>query len=160
MEIIGGLDVGLRDPTAFCVLGYDWDQEKFFLLDEYMDNEKTTDKHAEEIRKMIDKWDIDMIFIDSAAQQTRFDFAQNYDISTINAKKSVNDGIGHVAAVIDNDNLIVDMKCMHSLYMLDSYQWDPNPNLIKEKPKHNDACHMGDAVRYAIYSFRNSQIGF
>ena len=30
----------------------------------------------------------DYIYIDSAAQQTRFDFAQNYDISTINAKKS------------------------------------------------------------------------
>ena len=33
--------------------------------------------------------------IDSAAQQTRFDFAQNYDITTVNAKKSVLDGIIH-----------------------------------------------------------------
>ena len=54
---------------------------------------------------MIDKWDIDYIYIDSAAQQTRFDFAQNYDISTINAKKSVLDGIGHVAGIVDNDDL-------------------------------------------------------
>ena len=27
MDIFAGLDVGYRDPTAFCVLAYDWDQE-------------------------------------------------------------------------------------------------------------------------------------
>ena len=59
---------------------------KYYLLDEYLDSERTTEQHAVEIRKLIDKWDIDYIYIDSAAQQTRFDFAQNYDITTINAK--------------------------------------------------------------------------
>ena len=58
-----------------------------------IDAEKTTEQHAEEISRLIHKWDIDYIYIDSAAQQTRFDFAQNYDISTINAKKSLLDGI-------------------------------------------------------------------
>ena len=28
MDVFAGLDVGYRDPTAFCVLGYDWDEEK------------------------------------------------------------------------------------------------------------------------------------
>ena len=95
-------------------IGYDWDSEKFYLLDEYLDSERTTEQHAIEIRKMIDKWDIDYIYIDSAAQQTRFDFAQNYDITTINAKKSVLDGIGYVAGVVDNDNLIVHQSCTES----------------------------------------------
>lgn len=160
MDIFAGLDVGFRDFTAMCVIAYDWDSEKFYLLDEYMANEKTTDKHAEAIRELVDKWGIDYIYIDSAAQQTRFDFAQNYDISTINAKKSKNDGIGHVAAIVDNDRLLVDFNCKESLITLDSYQWDPNPNLIKEKPKHNRACHMGDAIRYALYSFSTSMTGF
>ena len=65
-----------------------------------MDAERTTEQHAAEIRRLIDKHSIDYIYIDSAAQQTRFDFAQNYDISTINAKKSVLDGIGHAAGII------------------------------------------------------------
>ena len=160
MDIFAGLDVGYRDPTAFCVLAYDWDEEKYYLLDEYLDAEKTTEQHATEIRRLVDKWDIDFIFIDSAAQQTRFDFAQNYDISTTNAKKSVLDGIANVAAVVDNDNLIVDQRCSHSLSCLDQYQWDPNPNLAREKPKHNMASHMADALRYAIYSFETSSSGF
>jgi len=109
---------------------------------------------------LIKKWDIDYIYIDSAAQQTRYDFAQNYDISTLNAKKSVLDGIGQVAGVVDNDQLIVDQKCMETLMALDQYQWDPNPNLLKEKPKHDMASHMADAIRYALYSFETSMTSF
>ena len=160
MDVFAGLDVGYRDPTAFCVVAYDWDEEKYYILDEYLDAEKTTEQHAEAIQRMITKWDIDYIYIDSAAQQTRFDFAQNYDISTINAKKSILDGIGHVAGVVDNDKLLVDQRCSEVLSCLDQYQWDPNPNLAKEKPKHNRASHMADALRYGLYSFETTNSGF
>lgn len=160
MDVFAGLDVGYRDPTAFCVIGYDWDEDKYYVLDEYFDAERTTEQHAREIQLMIDKWDIDYIYIDAAAQQTRFDFAQQYDISTINAKKSVLDGISHVAGIVDNDKLLVDQKALETLAALDQYQWDPNPNLAKEKPKHNRASHMADALRYALYSFETSTGGF
>lgn len=159
-DVFAGLDVGYRDPTAFCVIAYDWDEQKYYVLDEYLDAEKTTEQHAVEIRRLVDKWDIDYIYIDSAAQQTRFDFAQNYDISTINAKKSLLDGISHVAAITDNNNLLVDQRCAETLACLDQYQWDPNPNLAREKPKHNRASHMADALRYALYSFETSNSGF
>ena len=159
-DVFAGLDVGYRDPTAFCVIAYSWEEEKFFVLDEYFDSERTTEQHVAEIRRMIDRWDLDYIYIDSAAQQTRFDFAQNYDISTVNAKKSILDGIGHVAGVVDNNRLMVDQKCQEVLLSLDQYQWDPNPNLMKEKPKHNRASHMADAIRYALYSFETAMTGF
>ena len=154
MDLFAGLDVGYKDPTAFCVIGYNWDKEKFYLVDEYLEAERTTEYHAIKIRKLMDKWDVDWIYIDSAAQQTRFDFAQNFDISTINAKKSVLDGIAHVAAIVDNDTLVVDQTCHHSLQALDQYQWDANPNLLREKPKHNQYSHMADALRYALYTFQ------
>ena len=160
MDVFAGLDVGYRDPTAFCVIGYDWDEEQYYVLDEYLDAEKTTEQHAGEIQTLMQKWDIDFIYIDSAAQQTRYDFALQYDISTSNAKKSVLDGIAHVAAIVDNDKLFVDQRCAETLSCLDQYQWDPNPNLAKEKPKHNRASHMADALRYALYSFETSQSGF
>ena len=106
MDVFAGLDVGFKDPTAMCVIAYDWDEDKYYLVDEYFNAERTTEQHAAEIQKLIERWDIDFIYIDSAAQQTRFDFAQNYDISTINAKKSVLDGISHVAGIADNDKLL------------------------------------------------------
>ena len=160
MDVFAGLDVGYKDPTAMCVIAYDWDTEQYYLVDEYFDAERTTEQHAAEIQKLIDRWDIDYIYIDSAAQQTRYDFAQNYDISTINAKKSVLDGIGHVSSIIDNNYLFVDQQATQSLSCLDAYQWDPNPNLMKEKPKHNMASHMADALRYALYSFQTSNVSF
>jgi len=160
MDVFAGLDVGYKDPTAMCVIAYDWDSEQYYLVDEYFDAERTTEQHAAEIQKLIDRWDIDYIYIDSAAQQTRFDFAQNYDISTINAKKSVLDGIGHVSGIIENDILFVDQEANQSLACLDAYQWDPNPNLMKEKPKHNMASHMADALRYGLYSFQISNVSF
>lgn len=160
MDVFAGLDVGYRDPTAFCVIAYDWDEEKFYLVDEYMNAERTTEQHALEIQKLIDKWDIDYIYIDSAAQQTRFDLAQNYGISTINAKKSLLDGIGHVAGIVDNNKLFIEQKCIESQYSIESYQWDPNPNLIREKPKHDRSSHMADAMRYALYSFITANTSF
>ena len=160
MDVFAGLDVGYRDPTAFCVIGYDWDEQKYYLLDEYLDAEQTTEKHAQEIQVLIKKWDIDYIYIDSAAQQTRFDFAQNYDISTINAKKSVLDGIAQVAGIVDNNTLFVEQACKETLSALDQYQWDANPNLAREKPKHNYASHMADALRYSLYSFQTSATSF
>ena len=160
MDVFAGLDVGFKDPTAMCVIAYDWDENKYYLVDEYFNSERTTEQHAEEIQKLIQRWDIDYIYIDSAAQQTRFDFAQNFDISTINAKKSVLDGISHVAGIADNNLLYVDQECKESLKCLDSYQWDPNPNLIREKPKHNMASHMADGLRYALYSFQTAQVSF
>jgi len=160
MDVFAGLDVGYKDPTAFCVIAYDWDQEKFYLIDEYLNAERTTEQHAKEINALVEKYLIDYIYIDSAAQQTRFDFAQNYDISTINAKKSILDGISHAASIIDNDNLIVDQKCKHVLEAVDQYQWDQNPNLLKERPKHNKASHMSDALRYGLYTFQTSASTF
>ena len=160
MDVFAGLDVGYKDPTAFCVIAFDWDEKKYYVVDEYLDSEKTTEQHAMQIRKMIEKWNIDWIYIDSAAQQTRFDFAQNYDITTINAKKSVLDGIGHVASIVDNDDIIVHQSCREALMSLDQYQWDPNPNLMKERPKHDGASHMADALRYALYTFETSATSF
>ena len=160
MDVFAGLDVGYKDPTALCVIAYDWDEQKYYVVDEDLNAERTTEQHAAEIRKRIDKYDIDWIFIDSAAQQTRYDFAQNYDISTINAKKSVLDGISHAAGIVDNDILIVDQKCKEVLSCVDQYQWDNNPNLMKERPKHNMASHMADALRYALYTFETSATTF
>ena len=160
MDVFAGLDVGYKDPTAMCVIAYDWDEDKYYLLDEYFNAERTTEQHATEIQKLITRWDIDFIYIDSAAQQTRFDFAQNYDITTINAKKSVLDGIGHVSSLVDNDKLYVDQQAKETLICLEAYQWDPNPNLMKERPKHDRASHMADALRYALYSFETASISF
>ena len=68
-------------------------------------------------------------------------------------------GVGEIG-IVDNDKLIVHQSCNESISSLDQYQWDPNPNLMKEKPKHNYASHMADAIRYALYSFETNATTF
>ena len=55
---------------------------------------------------------------------------------------------------------MVDQKCEHVLSCVDQYQWDQNPNLLKERPKHNNASHMSDALRYGLYTFQTSASTF
>ena len=159
-DIFAGIDVGFRDPTAFVVCAYSPKTDTYYIIDEYMNTAQSTETHAKEIQLLIDKWDIDHIFIDAAAAQTRFDLAQQFDIGTTNAKKSVKDGVAQVSSLLENDRLYVLDTLREVHYAFDQYQWDPNPNLINEKPLHNRACHMADALRYALYSFtENAGVG-
>jgi phage terminase large subunit len=149
--VLCGVDPGFKDPTAIVVVG-----EKngtYYVLDEYLDNGRSTAEHAAALQGLIDKWGIEMIFIDSAAAQTSYDLAYLYDIPTIKAKKSVLDGISFTSAIVEQDKLIVHHECKEVLGMLDQYQWDPREGLIVEKPKHDRYSHMADALRYALYTY-------
>lgn len=160
MEMLMGIDVGARDPTAVVVVAYDWDEDIYYVLKDYLDSDATTSQHAAYVKSIEDQYGIDNIFIDSANQQTRIDFALDYDINCANAKKSVLDGIRHVEGLIEHNKLIVDTNCKYVLETMDQYQWDSNPNLLKERPMHNNYCHIADALRYVLYSFQVATITF
>lgn len=155
-EVIMGLDVGYKDATAGVIIAYDHIGDKYYVLDEYYCSEKTTQQHAEAIKELENKYNIQFIFIDAAAQQMRWDFAQNYDLTTTNANKSVLDGIAHVQAIIEQNRLIVHEECKHVLACLDQYRWDPNESLTRERPVHDEYSHMADAIRYALYTYQTS----
>lgn len=149
-DVIAGLDIGFRDATAFIVIVTDG--RDFYIIDEYIETTSTTSDHARKIQAMIDKHNIDFIYIDSAAQQTKFDLAMNYDISCINAKKSIKDGIGYVASIVDNGRLFVDRSCKRTIAAFENYKWDDREGLLNERPKHDEHSHPADALRYAMYT--------
>ena len=151
MDTIAGIDIGYKDPTAFVVIKYDHEADLYYIIDEFQDNKLTTAEQAAEVNRLDDKYTIDQIFIDSAAAQTRFDWASEYDISTSKAKKSKLDGIAAVAAIVDNNKLIVDVNCTETLKTFDQYQW--NERTTKETPLHNGVQHLSDAIRYALYTY-------
>lgn len=158
-DVIGGLDLGFRDPTAFCTVLFDFKTEIFYIVDEYLDSEAATSTQAEEIQRLMNSWDIEVIYIDSANQQQRYDFAYTYGIPTDNANKNMLDGIGYIGSLIKQGKLKVLKSCTNVLFTFDQYRWDPNPNLVKEKPIHDKACHMADAIRYAIFTYMGATLG-
>lgn len=149
IEVIAGLDVGYRDENVFVVIGYDGD--KYYVLDEYISKESTTSALAEVIQEKIAEWRIDSIYIDSAAQQVKADFAFDYDIYCENAIKSVNDGINFVQTLIEHDRLLFDTDgAAHSYHAMASYKWNQSTDI--PKPVHDWASHPCDAIRYATYT--------
>lgn len=152
-EFFAGMDPGYKDPTAFVVIAYDMENDWYYIVDDYLDAEKVTKEHAEAISEFIAKWSIDAIFIDPAAAQFAADLAYQYDIATLKAKKQVLEGIAFVQTLVQQDRIKILSRCSHVLDAMDQYQWDPNDALITEKPLHNEASHIADAIRYALYTF-------
>ena len=152
-EMFAGLDPGYKDATGFVVIYYNVETEVYFIVDDYLEAGLVTSQHATNIQKFIDKHQIETIFIDAAAAQFAADFAYIYDIATIKAKKAVLEGISFVQTLVQQDRLKVLRHCTHTLDAIDSYQWDQNESLVTEKPLHNEASHIADSVRYALYSF-------
>jgi hypothetical protein len=152
-EFFAGMDPGYKDPTAFVVFAYDLENDIYFIVDDYLEAERVTKEHAAAIQELITKWNVDAIFIDPASAQFAADLAYLYDIATIKAKKQVLEGIAFCQTVVQQDRLKILRHCTHVIDSLDQYQWDPNDALITEKPVHNEASHIADAIRYALYTF-------
>lgn len=152
-EIFAGLDPGYKDATGFVVIAYDVENEIYYIVDDYLEAGLVTSQHAKNLQVLIDKHQIETIFIDAAAAQFAADLAYQYDIATIKAKKAVLEGISFVQTLVQQDKLKVLRHCTHTLDAIDSYQWDPNESLITEKPLHNEASHIADSIRYALYTF-------
>ena len=152
-ETLAGCDPGYRDPTAFVVLVYQPQLDRFHVVDEYLKAEATTDIHAAAFAELVVKWQVDPVFIDSAAPQFASDLAYLYDIATIKAKKDVLPGIAYVQTLIESGRLYVSPHCVNTLATLDQYRWDTRETLTKEKPQHDEYSHMADALRYALYTY-------
>lgn len=149
VEVIAGLDVGYRDENVFVVIGFDG--ENYYVIDEYISKESTTSELASVIQEKMAEWRIDTIYIDSAAQQVKADFAYDYDIYTTNAIKSVNDGISFVQVLLEKDRLFFDQGgAAHTFHAMSSYKWNTSTDI--PKPVHDWSSHACDALRYALYT--------
>jgi hypothetical protein len=152
-EFFAGCDPGYRDATSFVVLAYQPHTDLFWVVDCYEKSGVSTQSHAESFQGLIDRYNIDSIFIDSAAAQFASDLAHIYNIPTIKAKKDVLPGIAYVQNLIETNRLRVAPHCQEVLSCLDQYRWDSKSNLNREKPIHDRYSHMADALRYALYTY-------
>lgn len=155
LDYVIGLDVGFRDPTACVVVGlYESPNGSICgnILEVWEDSGKSTAQIATRLRETMDYYKAECIYIDSAAAQTRYDLAEIYDITCINADKSVVDGIGFLNTLFQQDRLSVCESCTQGITTIRNLVWDKKSKL--EKLLHNKYIHVADAIRYAVYSHR------
>lgn len=150
LDTVMGVDLGFRDPTSMVVMqtdGYKW-----YIVAEYEASGQSTRTYAEVAKELVERYNVDFIYIDSANQQMRYDFAVEYDLYCLNAKKDVNLGIGYCQGLVENSRIYINNNCHKMLGMLNNYAWDPREGLLVEKPLHDKHSHLADAFRYAMYS--------
>jgi phage terminase large subunit len=149
-DVVAGMDIGFRDPTAIIVALTDG--KNYYIIDEAQFIPKATSEIADRVTGKINRHNIDFIYIDSAAKQTRLDLAHEYDISTINAKKDVLMGIGYIQSLVEHDRLFIDESCENVIAMFQNTRWDDKEGLLNERQLRDPHIHISDAVRYALYT--------
>jgi hypothetical protein len=150
LDTIIGIDLGFRDPTSIIVC--QTDGKSWHIIDCWEGNGLSTTQYAAQVMRLMDKYTVDFVYIDSANQQMKYDFAVEHDIYSINARKDVNLGIGYCQGLVQNGYITIDPSCTKVIEMLNNYSWDGREGILNEKPLHNRYSHMADAFRYAIYS--------
>lgn len=149
--VIGGLDWGGSNPTAFYLIGIH--KGKFYVFHEYyVANERSQPKY-DNIKRLCDLFNVSVVYIDPAASQQYKDLAA-MDVPVRRAKNAVEDGIVCVQTHMEKGRFYVVDSC-HNLIdeiAMYSYRVDANGNVLERVPiKAND--HGVDAVRYAIFTY-------
>jgi len=171
-DVIMGMDLGFRDPTAIVVLLVGYFTEDLVIseqtleagtpvvivVDEYLKAELSTDKHASKLKALIEKYDCELLFIDHSNAQVKNDLAYIYGIGSTKSNKSVEEGIAFVSNLIDNARFFVLSSCPEVQSTLNNYKWQSSSTmdgskLTAEKPVHDKYSHMADAVRYAVFTY-------
>lgn len=160
-EYVLGVDIGFRDPTA-CIVGSLF-KRKFPTVEDpvtciaiehaWEDNRMSTSVMARRIQETIELYPTECIYIDSAAAQTKYDLAEIYDISCINADKSIVDGIAFLNTLISQKRLLVSSSLSFLIMAIRNIVWDHKSE--REKLVHNKFIHIIDALRYAVYTHRH-----
>ena len=93
------------------------DGDNYYIIDEYVSKESTTSELAAAIQEKMDEWNIDQIYIDSAAQQVKADFAYDFDIYTENAVSLSMMGLVTLQVLIEQDRLYFDTEELGTLFL-------------------------------------------
>jgi phage terminase large subunit len=140
-----GLDFGFaEDPAGLTHTHYDRKKKTIYVLDELYSTGLTNDVLAEESKKIISN---QLVVCDSAEPKSIKELRQ-YGVNAIGAKKG-KDSVNHGIQWLQQQTIVVDVKCQNTKNELMKYKWkeDKNGNVLPV-PVDKDN-HLIDALRYA-----------
>jgi len=147
-EIFYGLDFGFNNPTALVqVTVYDG---KFYAKEILYQSGLTNTALTEKLKTLLNGQESKTIYADAAEPNRIAEISAN-GLNIKPAQKNVLNGIMSVKS----DNFFVTKSSTNLIKELQTYSWksDVNGNILEEPVKFND--HLLDALRYAIYTYRN-----
>lgn len=140
-----GLDFGFsKDPAAMPCTHYDRAKKVIYIYNELYMPELTNDALAREIKARIGR---DPVMCDSAEPKSIQEI-KGHGVYALSAKKG-KDSVNHGIQWLQQQHIVVDVKCQNMRNELQQYQWrqDKNGNSLPVPVDKNN--HLIDALRYA-----------
>ena len=147
-----GLDFGYsEDPAAILVSHYDRMRKKIYIYDEFYQTGLTNDLLANEVKDLIGN---QVVTADSAEPKSIAELRRD-GVSVKSAKKG-KDSVLHGIQWLQQQEIIVDKRCINLRNELQGYQWkeDKGGNALPVPVDANN--HLIDALRYAYESDMNA----
>ena len=153
-----GIDYGTSNATAAVLCAIDINQfpqirieDEYYYDSEKKGRSKTDAELADDIYDFVKFKNVRTVFVDPSAASFKLELRRR-NLSVLDAKNDVLDGIKVVSKFISQKNLVIHKKCTNLIECIQTYAWDPkSADKGIDKPiKENDHCC--DAIRYAIFS--------
>lgn len=165
-EYFVGVDYGTTNPCAFVLIAYNqnhfpnmWVEKEYCYDSVKMNRQKTDSEYAEDLKKFIEGYPIENIYIDPSACSFKLECQRNGIRNVMDAENEVLDGIRFVASLFTNGTIKICSRCTSLIEEMGAYVWDSrSKNIGIDKPlKAND--HLNDALRYALFTRFGKSLG-
>lgn len=165
VEVIGGIDHGLRNPTA-CVWGMVDFVGRIWVVEEYEREGMIVSAHAEQIASLSKRLPGRVWYVIDPSTHAREPLTgkrvidEYYDglgqgAVIVAGNNDVQAGISRIQELLHSGGLCISPSCERLIAALHAYRWKPVPFKVsgggemEEKPaKEND--HLVDALRYLV----------
>ena len=154
-----GVDYGTSNATAAVICAISpkrWPQIR--VVDEYYydskkeGRSKTDAELADDLKRLVrGTKNLKAIYVDPSAASLKQEL-RNRNLTVIDAKNDVIEGIRICAKFINQKNILVHNKCRNTIEGLQSYAWDEKASLRGEDRPVKENDHIADSLRYSIFS--------
>lgn len=155
-----GADYGTSNCFAMVMIGYSertypniWLEKEYKWDAKKMLRQKTDSEYAEDMKKFLSGYNVEMIYLDPSAVSFRVELRTQGFNRVLEGNNEVLDGIRFHAKLLNNGTFKIMNTCRETLKEYMAYRWDETLSLRKgvDVPmKEND--HLMDAIRYVLFT--------
>ena len=160
---IVAIDYGIKNPCVFLLIGVTGDH--YHVIYEYYwdsvkeSKQKTDSQYLADYNEFADGFDVEHIYIDPSAASLSLEF-ENDGLNVIDADNAVIDGIAFTSNMFNAGTLTISPNCPNTIEEHQGYIWDDKAAARGKEQPVKTADHAPDALRYGVFSDRNSGIQF
>lgn len=156
---IVGVDYGTTNPCAFVLIGFNdespvkiWVEKEYYFDSRKEKYQKTDAEYASDFIDFISDYPIKNVYIDPSAASFKLELRRRKQLSILDAKNDVSNGIRTVAMRLVTGDLKITASCHNLIHEFQSYVWDSKKSEDGKDEPVKEFDHGLDALRYAVYT--------